>query len=83
MRPPSVGVGTSVGEVADELVARRAWLVLVADERADEEVRVQPPRVAEVLTGRVEVVREPERLLPADGVRAALVGRAVVQVPGN
>jgi len=67
-----------LGEIADQLVALGAGLMLVADERTHQEVDENPPCVAEVLAGRVEVVRESERLLPADLVRAALLRRAVV-----
>ena len=62
------GVG---GEVRDDDVARGAGDVVVADERAHEQVRVDAERLAEVFTGRVEAVGEVERRLPLDAEHAA------------
>src|SRR5581483_8647453 len=59
------------GDVGDELVPGGVGDVVVADERADEQARVDPERVAEVFAGRVEAVGEAEGLLPADPERPA------------
>src|SRR6266568_8348559 len=52
--------------------------MFVADQRADEQVRIEAPGATQVLAGRVEVVGEPERLLVADAVDTALGGAPVV-----
>jgi hypothetical protein len=57
--------------VGNDLVAGRVRLVGVADQRAHEQVVGDAEPVTEILAGRIAVVGEPERRLPADVQRAA------------
>jgi hypothetical protein len=62
-------------DVGDDLVPRRTGHVVVADESPDHQVREDVEREPVVLTRRVEAVREAERVLEREAVRAPLLRR--------